>query len=204
MVKIFASEPFYSRYISFASSTISTHPKIINNYCFWPYFKDAVGAIDGSHIPTSPPQCDRAVYHNWKGFVLQNCLFACDFGMRFTYVLTGWEGSATDTQIFQDACTSSLEIPAGKYFLTDAGFPSMPGALVPYCSTHYHLAEWCKASLRYVHPHNVISVLIVFQACKQGRTIQFVSCLSLEHYQVHLQCHQASLSYSTSPPRTLD
>ncbi|KIM54417.1 hypothetical protein SCLCIDRAFT_36183, partial [Scleroderma citrinum Foug A] len=66
MVKIFASEPFYSRYISFASSTISTHPKIINNYCFWPYFKDVIGAIDGSHIPASPPQCDRAIYHNRK------------------------------------------------------------------------------------------------------------------------------------------
>ena len=117
MVKIFASEPFYSRYISFASLTISTHLKIVNNYRFWPYyFKDVVGAIDGSHIPTSPPQHDRAVYCNWKGFVSQNCLFACNFGMRFTYVLTGWEGSATDAQIFQDACTSSLEIPAGKYF----------------------------------------------------------------------------------------
>ena len=96
MVKIFALEPFYSRYISFASSTISTHPKIVNNYRFWPYFKDVVGAINGSHIPASPPQRDHAIYCNWKGFVSQNCLFACDFGMRFTYVLTGWEGSATD------------------------------------------------------------------------------------------------------------
>ena len=108
-----------------------------------------------------------------------------------------------DAQIFQDACTSSLEIPAGKYFLADAGIPSMLGALVPYCSTCYHLAEWCKASLRYVHPHNVISALIVFQACKQGRTIQFASCLGPEHYRVHLWCHQALLSYSTSPPEYL-
>ncbi|KIM56717.1 hypothetical protein SCLCIDRAFT_91658, partial [Scleroderma citrinum Foug A] len=54
MVNLFASEPLYSRYISFASSTIGMHPKIVNNFCFWPYFKDAVGAIDGSHIPAFP------------------------------------------------------------------------------------------------------------------------------------------------------
>ena len=183
MVKIFASDPFYSNYVSFASSTISTHPKIINNFRFWPYFKDAVGAINGSHIPASPPQRDRAIYHNRKGFMSQNCLFACDFGMKSTYVLTGWEGSATDARIFQDACTSSLNIPAGKYFLADAGFPSTPGALVPYRSTRYHLAEWRKASLRYVHPHYVISALIiVFQACKQRRTIQFAACIGPERY----------------------
>ena len=172
MVKIFSSEPFYSKYVSFASSTIGTHSKIVNNYCFWPYFKDAIGAIDGSHIPTSPPQRDHTIYRNHKGFVSQNCLFACDFGMKFTYVLTGWEGSATDARIFQHACTSSLDIPAGKYFLADAGFPSVLGSLVPYRGTRYHLAEWRKASLRYFHPHHVISVLIiVVQACKQRRTI---------------------------------
>ena len=129
MVKIFASDPFYSNYVSFASSTISTHPKIINNFCFWPYVKDAVGAINGSHIPASPLQCDRAIYCNCKGFVSQNCLFVCDFGMKFTYVLTGWEGSAMDMQILQDACTSSLNIPAGKYFLADDGFPLTPEPL---------------------------------------------------------------------------
>ena len=31
--------------------------------------------------------------------------FSCDFGMKFTYVLTGWEGSTMDARVFQDACT---------------------------------------------------------------------------------------------------
>ncbi|KIM64947.1 hypothetical protein SCLCIDRAFT_1164605, partial [Scleroderma citrinum Foug A] len=69
MVNLFASEPLYSRYISFASSTIGMHPKIMNNFRFWPYFKDAISTIDGSHIPAFPPQHDRAVYHNRKGFM---------------------------------------------------------------------------------------------------------------------------------------
>ena len=204
MVKLFASEPLYSRHISFSSSTIGTHPNIMNNFRFWPYFKDAIGAIDGSHIPAFPPQRDRAAYRNRKGFVSQNCLFACDFGMKFTYVLTGWEGSATDARVFQDACTTSLHIPLGKYFLADAGFPLTPGALVPYRKTRYHLAEWRKASLRYAHFHYVISVLtVIFQASKQRRTIQFASCVGSKCYRAYLRCHKTSLSNTPSPPRIL-
>jgi len=114
-----------------------------------PYFKDTIGAIDGSHIPAAPPHHEHTAYWNRKGFLSQNCLFACDFGMQFTYTLTGWEGSATDAHVFQDACASSLMIPQGKYLLGDAGFPaSSPNLLVLYRSTRYHLAEWCQASLR--------------------------------------------------------
>ena len=42
--------------------------------------------------------------------------------MRFTYTLTGWEGSATDAQVYDDAITSDLHIPKGKYLLADAGY----------------------------------------------------------------------------------
>ena len=148
MIKIFALEPFYSKYISLASSTTNVHPNIVNNYHFFPYFKDAIGAIDGSHIPASPPLRDHAAYRNQKGTVLQNCLFVCNFDMKFTYVLTSWEGSATDAQIFQDAWLSSLDIPQGKYFLGDASFPSSTGVIVPYRNTRYHLPKWRQASLR--------------------------------------------------------
>ena len=145
MVKIFALEPFYSKYISLASSITN----IVCNYHFFPYFKDAIGAIDGSHIPASLPLHNHhAAYHNHKGTVLQNCLFACDFDMKFTYMLTGWEGSARHAQIFQDVQLSSLDIPQGKYFLGDASFPSSTGIIMPYCNTHYHLTEWHQASVR--------------------------------------------------------
>ncbi|KIK16333.1 hypothetical protein PISMIDRAFT_47702, partial [Pisolithus microcarpus 441] len=68
MVAVFASEPFYSKYIllPFTSSATMPHPSIHENYQFWPYFKDAIGAIDGSHIPATPPLCDCAAYHNQK------------------------------------------------------------------------------------------------------------------------------------------
>ncbi|KAI5982113.1 hypothetical protein EDD15DRAFT_2110912, partial [Pisolithus albus] len=68
MVAIFASEPFYSKYISlpFTSSATTVHPYIRESSRFWPYFKDVIGAIDGSHIPAAPPLRDRAAYRNRK------------------------------------------------------------------------------------------------------------------------------------------
>jgi len=40
---------------------------------------------------------------------------ACDFNMIFTYVYSGWEGSAHDSKVFLDAITNP-----------NAGFPWPP------------------------------------------------------------------------------
>jgi hypothetical protein len=42
-------------------------------------------------------------------------LAAVDFDLRFTYVLAGWEGSAHDSFVLQDALSrpSGLKIPEG-------------------------------------------------------------------------------------------
>lgn len=147
MAVLFSSDPFYSTYVHLpAANTI--HSKIQENPRFWPYFKDAIGAIDGSHIPAAPPASERSAYRNRKGFLSQNCLFVCDFDIFFTYALTGWEGSATDARVYQDARAHNLIIPTGKFLLADSGFPSRPGLLVPYRNTRYHLAEWKRANLR--------------------------------------------------------
>ncbi|KIK24122.1 hypothetical protein PISMIDRAFT_84748, partial [Pisolithus microcarpus 441] len=66
MASIFASEPFYSKYISLASSATNVHPRFVNNSRLYRYFKNAIGAIDGSHIPASPPLHDRVAYRNQK------------------------------------------------------------------------------------------------------------------------------------------
>ena len=44
-----------------------------------------------------------------------NCLFACNFALKFIYTLTGWEGSAADALLWQDALQKDLFIPNGKY-----------------------------------------------------------------------------------------
>ena len=147
MLVVFSSPPFYTTYVNGPSSdTIS--PKIHSNPKFWPYFRHAVGAIDGSHIHISPPSIERLNYRNHKGHITQNCLFVCDFDLNFTYALTGWEGSATDARVYQDAITTDLHVPDGKYLLADAGFPMQSRLLIPYRGVRYHLAEWGRAGTR--------------------------------------------------------
>jgi len=43
-------------------------------------------------------------------------LAACNFDMKFTYVLTGWEGTTYDSRILKDALSreDSLRIPEGQ------------------------------------------------------------------------------------------
>ncbi|XP_019084283.1 PREDICTED: putative nuclease HARBI1 [Camelina sativa] len=79
--------------------------KIKDSTRFYPYFKDCVGAIDGTHILAMIPGQDTASYRNRKGQISQNVLAACNFDLEFTYVLSGWEGSAHDAKVLQDALT---------------------------------------------------------------------------------------------------
>lgn len=72
--------------------------------------------------------------------------------MLFTYVLPGWEGSAADSAIYDDARMRDFAIPAGKMYLADAGFGLRESCLVPFRGARYHLKEWGKASTQYVFP----------------------------------------------------
>jgi len=108
---------------------------------------DAIGAIDGVHTPVSPPEAERAKCRNRKGQLSLNHLAACDFDMRFTYILSGWEGSVADGFLFSKAISSfGLEIPRGKYYLADAGFAMVPGMLIPFRGVRYHLREWAQGN----------------------------------------------------------
>jgi hypothetical protein len=147
---IFSSSPFYAKYVRLPTADDAVSPKIRQNTKFWPYFKDALGALDGSHIHSSPPARERTSYRNRKGFVSQNCLFGCSFGLQFVFTYTGWEGSATDAKVYENALLDGLDIPEGKYYLADAGFPSCDQLLIPYRAVRYHLAEWGRANTRYV------------------------------------------------------
>ena len=53
---------------------------------------------------------------NRKGVISQNVLAACNFDLEFIYVLSGWEGSAHDSKVLQDALTrrtNRLQVPEG-------------------------------------------------------------------------------------------
>lgn len=148
MLFIFSSHPFYTTHVRLPTDSTPVSSEIRDNPKRWPYFKDAIGAIDGSHIHAYPPSHSRHLYYNRKGFISQNCLFVCDFDLNFTFTLTGWEGSATDARLWDVARNDGLNIPPGKYLLADSGFPSCKELLVPYRGIRYHLAEWGRASTR--------------------------------------------------------
>ena len=114
----------------------------------YPYFKDAIGAADGTHIPAKVPSEDIVRFRNRKGDISQNVLGICTFGLLFSCVIPGWEGSAHDGRVLQWALRNGLEVPEGKYFLVDAGYALRKGFLTPYRGIRYHLREQAISKLR--------------------------------------------------------
>eukprot|EP00256_Glycine_max_P058088 XP_014626108.1 uncharacterized protein LOC106796976 [Glycine max] len=92
----------------------STVPaKIRESTRFYPYFKDCIGAIDGTHIPASVKGRDVSSYRDRHGNISQNVLAACNFDLEFMYVLSGWEGSAHDSKVLSVALArkNGLKVP---------------------------------------------------------------------------------------------
>ncbi|KAL0385195.1 UNVERIFIED_CONTAM: hypothetical protein Sradi_2913800 [Sesamum radiatum] len=120
-----------------------THSKVANNPDFYPYFKDCVGAIDGTLVPAWVPRVDQNRYRSRKGRLAQNVLAICDFDMNFTYVYAGWEGSAADARVLDHAVSQ------------DPTFPFPP--IAPYRGTRYHLPEWRGQGRRYRTPQDMFN-----------------------------------------------
>jgi hypothetical protein len=119
---------------------------------FSPYFSDCLGALDGTHIACNVPLIDQPRYRNRKHFLSQNVLAICNFDLLFVYILPGWEGSAHDGRVLQDALARhGLDIPPGQYYLGDAGYSNTPYCLVPYSGVRYHLKEQRQAKLKCVY-----------------------------------------------------
>ena len=148
MLLFFSSAPFYNDYVKLPRADAPIPPEIRNNPKFYPFFKDALGAIDGTHINCCPSAADRQAARDRKGGLTQNCLAICGFDMVFYYMFSGWEGSAADSTMFHDARVTDLPVPPGRYYLADAGFPTCASLVIPIRGKHYHLLEWSRADLR--------------------------------------------------------
>jgi len=153
------SPAFYNIYIKQPTLTTPLDPYIANNPKFYPFFQDALGAIDGTHICARPPASARARYRNHKSGLSQNVLAATTFNMHFCYILSGWEGSASDGGVFHDARVHDFVIPEGKFYLADAGYPLCDVLLVPFRGVRYHLREWESCGLRYVIYQDILPSL---------------------------------------------
>ncbi|KAL0303811.1 UNVERIFIED_CONTAM: hypothetical protein Sradi_6249200 [Sesamum radiatum] len=86
--------------------------------------------------------------------------------MRFTYILPGWEGTASDSRILKNALgrEDRLQIPRDGRFMLKSGI------MAPYRSIRYHLKEYSTRSpenveelfnLRHASLRNVIERVFV-------------------------------------------
>src|ERR1700730_12110591 len=136
------SESIYSALVDFPTGDIPIPQRILSSNSFTPYFDGCIGALDGTHLPVHVPEAGRAAFRNWKGVLSHHVLAICTMDMQFLYVLAGWEGSASDSCVFEDAVSRGFTVPNGRYYLADAGYANCDALLVPYRGVRYHLREW--------------------------------------------------------------
>ena len=74
-------------------------------------------AIDGTHVRVKVSNTEAARYRGRKEHPTQNVLAACSFDLKFTYVLPGWEVTASDSRIIKNALNreDKLIIPNGNF-----------------------------------------------------------------------------------------
>ncbi|KAJ9556527.1 hypothetical protein OSB04_011141 [Centaurea solstitialis] len=153
-VRFYRSGETISRYVHRVLSALLrlqdilfTKPTPVDDDCTdrrWKWFKGCLGAIDGTYTEVTVPESDKPRYRTRKEHIAINVLGACTWDMKFSYILSGWEGSATDSRVPRDAVTrnNDLKVPLGNYYLADGGYVNGNGFLALYRGTRYHLREW--------------------------------------------------------------
>ncbi|MQL93300.1 hypothetical protein Taro_025943, partial [Colocasia esculenta] len=90
-------------YTVLPNRTDPVRPRIRHDDRFYPYFKDAIGAIDGTYIPAHILKDRQARYRNRKKVISQNVMGVCGFDLTFHYVGVGFEGVTSDMTILRRA-----------------------------------------------------------------------------------------------------
>lgn len=77
--------------------------------------QDALGAIDGTHVPVIVPKEIQERFRNRHGWISQNVMAVVSFDMHFQFLCAGWEGSAADMRVMQSCLDDrSFSIPEGN------------------------------------------------------------------------------------------
>nr|XP_043625400.1 uncharacterized protein LOC122596816 [Erigeron canadensis] len=108
----------------------------------WKWFKNCLGALDGTHITCRVPLEEKPRYRTRKNDIGINVLGVCSQDMQFIYVLPRWEGSAADGRVLRDALVRphGLKVPRPGYYLVDAGYTNGEGFLAPYRGQRQEMA----------------------------------------------------------------
>ncbi|KAI5313845.1 hypothetical protein L3X38_043021 [Prunus dulcis] len=109
----------------------------------WKWFKNCLGALDGTYIKVRVAETEKPRYRTRKGEIATNVLAVCSRDMQFIFVLPGWEGSASDSRVLRDAITrpNGLRVPTGYYYLVDGGYTNGEGFLAPYRGTRREMSR---------------------------------------------------------------
>ncbi|XP_057486826.1 protein ALP1-like [Actinidia eriantha] len=160
----------------------------------WSWFQNCLGALDGTFVRVNPPSADRPRYRSRKGDLATNVLGVCTRDLQFVFVLSGWEGSATDSRILRDAIArpNGLKVPRGHYYLVDAGYTNGECFLAPYRGERYHLNIWRQGhmptskeeyfNMKHSAARNVI------ERCFGVLKMRFAILRSPSYYPIRTQC----------------
>lgn len=105
--------------------------------------------MDGSHITVRVSKEKQDVYRCRKDTITVNLLAACTFDKRFSFLYSGYEGSANGACVFHEALRQSFIIPKGRYFLGNAGYSLGMSSLTPYRDVRYHLKDFRESGNEY-------------------------------------------------------
>ncbi|XLS58113.1 hypothetical protein HN51_007868 [Arachis hypogaea] len=103
--------------------------------------------------------------------------------MKFTYVLSGWEGTTSDSRILKDALSRKypLRIPEGKFYLGDAGFMLKLGILTLYREAN----QPSKDNLRWSDKMDEVQLNALAEEASKGETTyRKMEKMQIRHYDV--------------------
>lgn len=91
-------------------------------------FPSCVGFVDGSLIPliSAPSWSQQDYYTRKEGDYAISCMVVCDNKMRITHLISGYTGSATDTEVFSGSQLDNFPshfFQDGEYLLADSVYP---------------------------------------------------------------------------------
>ncbi|XP_052627174.1 uncharacterized protein LOC128133694 [Lactuca sativa] len=95
----------------------------------WKWFKNCFGALDETYIKCLVQVKDQPRYRTRKNNIATNILGVISEDIQFMYVLTGWEGLATDGRVLPDALLRphGFKIQMSGYYLVDVGYTNGEG-----------------------------------------------------------------------------
>ena len=147
-------EHLLHQYITFPS--VERQQQFISNFERKWGVPQCIGAIDGSHIPVSPPSMCHTDYYNRKGWYSVLVQAVVDYRYCFLDIYTGWPGSVNDARVFVHSSfyrkansgqllanatrrINNIDVPV--FVIGDSAYPLLPWVMKPFTQPNVDTAE---------------------------------------------------------------